>query len=55
MIGLPDIHGGEAWRGFFAEQGFFTDGGEPGEDPRFGLGMPLIHKILDWLKETTWV
>lgn len=51
ITGFPDLKGADAWRGFFQTQGFVEDAGEPGKDPRFGLGKPLIVNILKWLKE----
>lgn len=55
MLGMPDLHGADAWRAFFDVQGFFSDGGEPGRDERFGLGRPLVANILAWLVEPEWV
>lgn len=55
LAGLMDIHGADAWREFFDQQGFFDDAGEEGKDVRFGLGKPLIGKILNWLKEPEWI
>lgn len=54
-VGLPDLHGADAWREFFAEEGFFDDRGEAGKDVRFGLGVPLIDKILDWINDPKWL
>lgn len=54
-IGLPSLHGAEAWRTFFSERGFFDDRGTPGKDVRFGLGVPFIKKIIDWLKDPEWL
>ncbi len=55
MAGFADLQGVDAWRQFFQTAGFFEDAGQPGRDVRFGLGKPLIEKILDWLKEPDWI
>lgn len=54
-IGLPALFGADGWREFFSEKGFFDDLGQPGKDVRFGLGVPLIDKILDWLVDPKWL
>lgn len=51
IVGFPDLKGADAWRQFFRTEGFMEDAGAPGVDVRFGLGKPLITKILNWLKE----
>jgi len=53
-IGKPSLHGADAWRRFFDEEGFFDDRGPDGKDVRFGLGVPMIKKIIDWLKDPEW-
>ncbi len=55
LVGFADLVGADAWREFFQLRGFFDDAGEPGKDQRFGLGKPLIGKILEWLKEPDWI
>lgn len=55
MAGHADIYGADNWREFFNQQGFHDDEGEPGKDPRWGLGKPKIMKILEWLQNTEWV
>jgi subtilisin family serine protease len=53
--GLPDLKGHEAWLAFFTNQGFLEDRGDPGFDPRFGNGYPMIDKIMAYLVDPTWV
>jgi len=55
MVGMQDLIGADAWREFFEQEGFYEDRGEPGKDVRFGLGSPLIDKILDWVVDPKWL
>ena len=54
-MGKPELVGRPAWREWFQHEGFMLDRGAPGEDDRYGLGVPDVRKILEWLAETTWV
>ena len=53
--GLPDLKGHQAWLNFFKTEGFLQDRGEPGFDPRFGNGYPMIDSILAYLVDPEWV
>lgn len=51
IAGFPDIKGMTEWRKFFLTEGFLQDAGAVGQDARFGYGIPMIEKILNWLQE----
>ena len=51
QLGVPDheMNGADAWREFLNRPEFVDDAGDPGKDPRFGIGKPRILRIIDWL------
>lgn len=51
IVGIPDseIRGAQSWRDFLNRPEFIDDAGDPGVDPRFGLGKPRILRIVEWL------
>lgn len=51
--GLPLPRGSEAWKAIYRK--FAKDAGAPGEDPRFGIGIPLDKEMLSHLAETDWI
>jgi len=52
-VGLPDLHGVTEWRDFFIAEDMLRDAGRPGEDDSFGIGIPDIEKMLDWILKVT--
>ena len=53
--GYPDLIGRKAWYEWMQTEGFMDDRGEPGDDPLYGLGVPRVAAILEWLIDPTWV
>lgn len=51
--GLMLPRGSEQWKAIYRQ--FARDAGAPGEDPRFGIGIPMDREMLTSLTDTTWV
>ena len=55
MNGMAELRGYKEWREFLSQPAFLIDPGAPGHDPRYGFGIPVISKIIDYLLDTEWV
>ena len=51
QMGMPDLIGPDAWKKFVVDEGFYIDAGKEGVDHSFGIGLPAIERMLDWIIE----
>lgn len=52
-LGYADLRGQKAWADFFSENKLFVDLGQPGWDPRYGIGLVDSTKVFQFLLDTT--
>lgn len=51
--GLALLKGSAEWKATYRK--YAHDAGDPGEDPRFGIGIPLDKEMLSSIAETGWI
>lgn len=49
MYGMNDLIGPAQWKEWFVEEEILVDAGAPGFDPSYGMGIPAIDRLLDWI------